>query len=63
MKRFIITFIAYLTTGIGCYHTFFGGSTVYGSLILAIGLVGIIQDIFYKRLYSEWVYNFTIATG
>jgi hypothetical protein len=53
MKRFIITSIAYLTTGIGCYHTFFGGSIVYGSLIFAIGLVGIIQDIFYKKLYSE----------
>ena len=53
MKRFIIVSIAYLTTGIGFYHTFFGGSIVYGSLILTIGLLGILQDIFYKKLNAE----------
>ena len=53
MKRFIIVSIAYLTTGIGFYHTLFGGSIVYGSLILTIGLLGILQDIFYKKLNAE----------
>ena len=62
-KRFIIASIAYLTTGIGFYHTFFGDSIVYGSLILTVGLLGILHDIFYKNLYAEWVYPFTQQTG
>lgn len=53
MKRFFIACIAYLTTGIGFYHTFFGGSIVYGSLLLTIGLLGILQDVFYKKRYIE----------
>ena len=51
-KRFIIASIAYLTTGIGFYHTFLGDSIVYGSLILTVGLLGILHDIFYKNLYA-----------
>ena len=39
MRRFIIVSIAYLTTGIGVYHTFFGGFELYGLLILMIGLL------------------------
>ena len=62
-KRFIIASIAYLTTGIGFYHTFFGDSIVYGSFILTVGLLGILHDIFYKNLYAEWVYPFTQQTG
>ena len=53
LKRFIIVSIAYLTTGIGIYHTFFGSSKFYGLLILTVGLLGILHDIFYKRLNIE----------
>ena len=52
MKRYLLATIAYLTTGIGFYHAIFGGSIVYGSLILVIGLIGILQDVFYKKLYT-----------
>jgi hypothetical protein len=51
MKRYIFASIAYLTTGVGLYHTFFGSSNFYGFLILTIGLLGIIlKDVFYKKL-------------
>ena len=53
MRRLIFAFIAYFTAGIGVYHTFFGGSKVYGSIILLIGLMGILHDMFYKKLYTE----------
>ena len=53
MRRFIIASIAYLTTGIGVYHTFFGGSKIYGLFILIMGLLGILSDIFYKKLNTE----------
>ena len=53
MRRFIIASIAYLTTGIGVYHTFFGGFELYGLLILMIGLLGILSDIFYRKLNTE----------
>ena len=54
MKRYIFASIAYLTTGMGVYHTFFGGSNFYGFLILMIGLLGILlNDIFYKKLNTE----------
>jgi hypothetical protein len=53
MKRLIIAFIAYLTTGIGVYHTFFGGSNYYGLLILMLGLIGILFDFNFKKLNRE----------
>jgi len=53
MRRFIIASIAYLTTGIGVYHTFFGDFELYGLLILMIGLLGILSDIFYRKLNTE----------
>jgi hypothetical protein len=53
LKRFTVAIIAYLTTGIGAYHTFFGGSKFYGLLILIMGLVGILYDLFYEKLSTE----------
>ncbi|WP_176330249.1 hypothetical protein [Oceanobacillus rekensis] len=53
MKRFIIASIAYMTTGTGVYHIFFGDSVPYGLLILMIGLLGILSDVFYKKLNTE----------
>ncbi|WP_156967322.1 hypothetical protein [Ureibacillus sinduriensis] len=50
MKRGIVASIAYMTTGIGIYHTFFGTSAIFGMLFLIIGLVGILYDIFYEKL-------------
>ena len=52
-NRFIMASIAYLTTGVGFYHTFLGGSIVYGSLILTLGLLGVLYDFFYKNIYAE----------
>lgn len=49
MKRLIFASIAYMTTGIGIYHTFFGAS-IFGMLFLVIGLAGILYDIFYNKL-------------
>ena len=46
--------IAYLTTGMGVYHTFFGSSTFFGLFFLMMGLVGILYDVFYKKLHTEW---------
>ncbi|WP_316572921.1 hypothetical protein [Neobacillus sp. YIM B06451] len=48
MRRFIIASIAYLTAGIGVYHTFSGGFELYGFFILMTGLLGILSDIFIK---------------
>jgi hypothetical protein len=45
--------MAYTTTGMGIYYTFFGGSLLYGMLILMIGLSGILYDVFYKKLHTE----------
>jgi hypothetical protein len=53
MKRMIIAIIAYLTAGVGFYHTFFDGSIGYGSIMLIIGLMGILLDIFYKKLNTK----------
>jgi hypothetical protein len=53
IKRWIIAAIAYMTTGIGVYHTLFGSSTLFGLFFLMIGLVGILSDIFYKKLHTE----------
>jgi hypothetical protein len=50
MNRFNIAFIAYSTTGIGIYQTFFGKSELYGLLILMVGLIGVLYDVFYKKL-------------
>ena len=59
MKRYIFAFIAYLTTGMGVYHAFFGSSNFYGFLILTIGLLGILlNDILYKKFNTEWVIFF-----
>ena len=64
MKRFIIATIAYLTTGVGVYHTFFGSSKIYGLFTLIIGLLGILSDIFYKKLNKDEFLNFfTQQTG
>ncbi|WP_175987429.1 hypothetical protein [Bacillus sp. Marseille-Q1617] len=49
MKRFTIALISYLTAGIGFYFTFFGGSGIYGVIILTLGLLGALFDIFYKK--------------
>lgn len=53
MKRYIMAAIAYIITGIGVYHTFFGGANIYGLLILIIGLIGILSDIFNEKLKTE----------
>lgn len=48
-----MTAIAYMTTGMGVYHTFFGNSMFLGLFFMMIGLVGILYDIFYKKLHME----------
>ncbi|WP_158515113.1 hypothetical protein [Bacillus weihaiensis] len=53
MKRFVMAFIAYSATGIGVYHTFWGGSKIYGLIIIMFGLFGVLYDIFYKKLRTE----------
>ncbi len=46
MRKNVISYVAYPTTGVGIYHTFFGNSKLLGSIILIVGLIGIIYDIF-----------------
>ncbi|WP_159439919.1 hypothetical protein [Bacillus sinesaloumensis] len=54
MKRYIFAAIGYLTTGVGVYHTFFGGFTFYGLLILMFGFFGIIaSEAYYKKLKTD----------
>jgi hypothetical protein len=53
MKRIIIALIAYATTGIGVYHTFFKGFDLYGMTILLLGLIGVLYDIFHRKLYRR----------
>lgn len=53
MKRFIFTFIAYLTTGIGLYHTFLGTFKWYGLLILIVGLLGVFYDVFDQKTQTK----------
>lgn len=53
MKRFIFTFIAYLTTGIGLYHTFLGTFKLYGLMILILGLLGVSYDMFNKKSQTK----------
>ena len=53
MKRHIIGAIGYVTTGIGIYHVFLGDANLYGFLILIIGLLGVLFDVFYNKLNTE----------
>jgi hypothetical protein len=53
MKRLMIAPIAYLTAGIGCYYTFFGGAGIYGMIIFSLGLLGVLYDVFYTKLNVE----------
>jgi hypothetical protein len=53
MKRLMIAPIAYLTAGIGFYYTFFGSAGIYRMIILSLGLLGVLYDIFYTKLNVE----------
>jgi hypothetical protein len=53
MKRFMIASIAYITAGIGFYYTVIGGAGIYGWIILTLGLLGVLFDIFNKKLNIE----------
>ncbi|MCM3086479.1 hypothetical protein M3557_00975 [Bhargavaea ginsengi] len=48
MKSLLLAIVAYLTLGIGAYHTFFGDGSFYGILIVGFGVIGILNDIFNK---------------
>ncbi|WP_345240766.1 hypothetical protein [Pontibacillus salipaludis] len=53
MKKVIMAFIAYSVTGIGVYHTFLGDSNLFGLIILVIGLLGVMNDTFYRNVKTE----------
>jgi hypothetical protein len=53
MKRLMIASIAYLTAGIGFYYTFFGGAGINGMILLSLGLLGVLFDVFYSKLNVE----------
>ncbi len=53
MKQLLLRLIVYPTAGIGIYHAFFGNGSFYGFVILIIGLLGILCDMFYKKVGTE----------
>ncbi|MFJ7952016.1 hypothetical protein ACIQZG_10865 [Lysinibacillus sp. NPDC096418] len=53
MKRIFLAPLAYLMTGMGCYHTFFGNNNIYGIIILIVGLIGVWLDITDKKVKFE----------
>lgn len=53
MKRIFLAPLAYLMTGMGCYHTFFGNNYIYGIIILIVGLIGVWLGITDKKVNFE----------
>ena len=53
MKRFLMISVSYFMTGIGGYYIFSGGANFYSIMIVAVGLCGILSDIFHKKLNTE----------
>ena len=45
--------VSYFMTGIGGYYIFSGGANFYSIMIVAVGLCGILSDIFHKKLNTE----------
>ena len=53
MKQRVIGALGYVTTGIGTYHIFLGEANFYSFIILIIGLLGVLYDVFYNKLNTE----------
>ncbi len=53
MKKMTSAVIAYFTTGIGFYYTFFNDANFYSLTILTIGLLGVLFDFYNKKVYKE----------
>nr|WP_198044803.1 hypothetical protein [Lysinibacillus timonensis] len=56
MKRFLVIAVSYVIIGIGAYYILSGSSTFYGGIIFAVGICGVIFDIFQsfkRRRYNK----------
>ncbi len=53
MKRFLTISVSYFITGIGSYYIFSGHVNFYIILIFAVGLSGILFDVFHKGLNTK----------
>lgn len=53
MIRFLTISVSYFITGIGGYYIFSGGADLYSIMLLAVGLSGILFDVFHKKLNTE----------
>ncbi|WP_191090855.1 hypothetical protein [Niallia endozanthoxylica] len=53
MKRFLANAVSYFITGIGGYYIFSGDVNFYSLTILAVGLSGILYDLFHKKVRTE----------
>lgn len=49
MKRALVSSISYLTAGVGCFYLFSGHISFASLIILALGIIGILYDVFYLQ--------------
>jgi len=53
LKRFLAAAFSYFSTGVGGYYTFSGDVNSYSLTILAVGLCGILYDLFHRKVHTE----------
>ncbi len=49
MMRVLFTSISYLTIGVGCYYLFSGNISLASFIILTLGMIGVLFDVFYLQ--------------